>query len=242
MRPLSTPSLLLHLFCALVCGCGTGPEPVPPPTLPAGPDGGPIAYPQVDDNVRHDTLLIQTTFDLQDGTFIMVASHIAEKFEGLRLVRYRPLPDSAADVIAVSAPGYDSWTMLPSFFRTEGMTKDHLVLANFGEKESWGQKLMRLDDVFIDLGFLDVAWPERVVEDDTLVLKRRNIGAYTRMHVQGDTTFITFTTDSVYLYEDLEKHFDVVLPAGQVHYTLDRSNGLQLWVNGAHGKVSMPPI
>lgn len=241
MRVFFTLGLVLSVFCMLMSSCGTDPRPMDPPSAPSDPNGGPISYAQVDDNVRHDSLLIQTTFDLQDGTFIMVASHVAEKFEGLRLVRYRLLADSAADVIAVSAPGYDSWTMLPSFFRTEGMTNEHLVLANFGEKESWGQKFMRLGDGFIDLGFLDVAFPERIVEDDVLVLKRRNIAPYTRIRVRGDTTFITFTTDSVYLYEDLDNHFDIVLPAGQVHYTLDKSNGLQLWVNGAHGEVPMPP-
>lgn len=233
------------LFAIILCGCEGPSEPsstavTTPVTAPA--NGAPIPYPQVEDNVRHDTLLIQTTFDLQDGTFIMVASNTAETFEGLRLVRYRVLPDSIADVIAVSAPAYDSWTMLPSFFRTSGQANEHLVLANFGERESWGQKFMRLEDGFKDLGFLDVALPERVVEDDALVLKRRNIGPYTRMSTSGDSTVITFETDSVFLYEDIKGNMDVVLPAAQVRYTMDGAGVLLLWVNGASGKVPMPPV
>lgn len=233
------------LFALALTGCERPSEPssaavTTPVTVPA--NGAPIPYPQVVDNVRHDTLLIQTTFDLQDGTFIMVASNTSETFEGLRLLRYRLLPDSAADVIAVSAPAYDSWTMLPSFFRTSGPANEHLVLANFGERESWGQKFMRLEEGFTDLGFLDVALPERIVEDGTLVLKRRNIGPYTRMSTRGDSTVITFETDSVFLYEDINGNMDVVLPAAQVRYTMDGSGVLLLWVNGAHGTVPTPPV
>jgi hypothetical protein len=205
-------------------------------------NGAPVPYPQIEDNVRHDTLLVQTTFDLQDGTFIMVASNTAETFEGLRLVRYRVLPDSAADVIAISAPAYDSWTMLPSFFRTSDRASEHLVLANFGERESWGLKFMRLEKGFTDLGFLDVALPERIIEDDSLVLKRRNIGPFARMSTSGDSTVITFETDSVFLYEDISGNMDVVVPAAQVRYTMDGSGVLLLWVNGAHAKVPIPPV
>jgi DNA-binding MarR family transcriptional regulator len=34
----------------------------------------PFAFRAIEDNLRHDTLLIQTTFDLGDSTFVMVAS------------------------------------------------------------------------------------------------------------------------------------------------------------------------
>ncbi len=77
---------------------------------------GPLEYAVVPDNVVHDTLLVQVALNLQDGTNIMVASNIEEKFEGLRLYHYRALPDSSAEVLSVSVPAYDSWSMLPTFF------------------------------------------------------------------------------------------------------------------------------
>ena len=89
---------------------------------------------------------------------------------------------------------------------------------------------------------MDVALPERIVEDGSLVLKRRNIGSFARMSTNADSTVITFETDSVFLYEDISGNMDVVLPAAQVRYTLDGSGVLLLWVNGAHAKVPMPPL
>src|SRR5436190_11157997 len=105
---------------AFFSACGSRePSPVentlPSPT--ATPIGfAPLALKEVDDNLHHDTLLIQVTFDLGDGSFVMVASNMEETFEGVRLYRYRFEKDSALKMIAVSSPAYDSWTMLPTFF------------------------------------------------------------------------------------------------------------------------------
>ncbi len=202
--------------------------------------GSPIAYPALEDNIKHDTLLIQTTFDLGDGTFVMVAGNVQETFEGIRLYRYRLLPDSAAQILAYSSPGYDSWTMLPTFFRLPHAPDVQMVLANFGERESWGQKLFLMDHEFSDLGFMDIALPERVMEDDTLRLKRRGIGPFTRMVEHGDTSVFTFACDSVFLYDDLAGNMDQVLPNHSVRYTFHRDTGLDLWLNGQRRAVPKP--
>lgn len=202
----------------------------------------PWPFAQVEDNLRHDTLLIQTTFDLSDGTFLMVAGHVDGTFEGLRLYRYRFAPDSSAEMLAISPPGYDSWTMLPTFFPVDTAAPDDAlwVLANFGEKESWGQKVMVLDWEFSDLGFMDVALPERIMEDDTLRLKRRNIAPSMRYLEAGDTAVWLFACDSVYLYDDQAGTFDQVLAAERVRYTFHRNEGLALWVDGRKRLVKRP--
>ena len=143
----------------------------------------------VPDNVRHDTLLIQVTFALPGGEFLMVASNVKETFEGLRLYRYEALPDSSARVLAVSPPAYDSWTMLPTVFRSPTDPSTLLVLANFGERQSWGQKVLRLDDGgFTDLGFLDVALPVWIQEEDTALMKLHGVGSIANAH-GGELTF-----------------------------------------------------
>lgn len=231
-------SMLSWLTAGLLCtGC-------PGPSRPDAPHEVPgrsaFAYPALEDNVKHDTLLIQTTFDMGDGTCVMVASAVEDTFEGLRLYRYRARPDSSAEVIAVSSPAYDSWTMLPRFFGRDSTATDDLwVLANFGEKESWGQKLLRLDTAFHDLAFMDAARPERVLEDDTLRLKRRDIAPYVRFETHGDTLWFRFACDSVYLYDDQAGGYDRILPAASVRYTWDPS-GLLLWVNGEPRPVRQP--
>ncbi|MCC7503032.1 MAG: hypothetical protein IT229_10910 [Flavobacteriales bacterium] len=206
------------------------------------PGRAPFPFRQFDQNVTHDTLLVQTTFDLGDSSFIMVASNVEETFEGLRLLRYRFKPDSTVEMMAVSSPAYDSWTMLPTFFPLDTVHPDdaNWVLANFGEKESWGQKLMMLDWDFMDVGFMDVALPERVMEDDTLRLKRRNVAPYMRYEEKGDTAIFHFACDSVYLYDDQAGKLDQVIAAERLRFTFQVDEGLALWMDGRKRLVKKP--
>lgn len=227
----------------LVAGCTTGPQTnnEQPPTKDAardtshwhGPDAlEPISFPQIADNIRHDTLAIQTTFDLGDGTFVMVASNVEENFEGLRLYRYELLPDSNASVIAASAPAYDSWTMFPTFFGKSGDSTSFIVLANFGEKQSWGQKVMLLDKSgFSDMGFLEAARPVRVTESDTAYLKRESIAPYIRW-THADLSAFEFAGDSVYIYDDGKGGQDYVIAADRLKCQ-QNGNAIQLWIDGA---------
>lgn len=174
-------------------------------------------FPQVPDNVKHDTLAVQITFDLQDGTHLMVAANAAETFEGLALYLYRAKADSSAEVLARSGPAYDSWTMFPTFFREPGGNGPLLVFANFGEKQSWGQKVMRMDSTgFTDIGFLEVALPVRVHEPDSSYLKREPIAPFLRAF--GDT--VEFACDSLYIYDDGVGGRDLILPARDVRYLM----------------------
>jgi hypothetical protein len=221
-------------------GCTAAEKPAPTPASVIR-GSGPFAFPAIDDNLAHDTLLIQTTFDLGDMTYLMVASKMEETFEGLRLYRYRFAADSAVEMMAISSPAYDSWTMLPTFFGADSTDTQALwVLANFGEKESWGQKLIRLERDFSDRGFMHVALPERVIEDDTLRLKRRNVAPQMRYSVEGDTSVWRFACDSVFLYEDGSGGVDLILAAPRVRYTYHREHGLVLWVDGQARPVRSP--
>ncbi|HRD53558.1 MAG TPA: hypothetical protein PKY96_13000 [Flavobacteriales bacterium] len=211
-------------------------------SIPASDPPGlaPIQFQSVEDNLAHDTLLIQATFNLGDGSFVMVASNVEDTWEGLRLYRYRPHPDSTADMMAISVPAYDSWTMLPTFFGKDSTrTGDLWVLANFGERESWGQKLFRLRDGFEDLGFIDAAAIERVEEEGGMLLKRRNIAPHARLEFVGDSAWIRFACDSVYLYDDQRGGYDYVIAASSVKY-LSAPEGLSLWVNGEKREVKKP--
>lgn len=181
-----------------------------------------VNFPIVEDNLRHDTLLIQVTFDLGDGTFVMVASHQEGSFEGLRLYRYRVDPQGAVNMLAVSSPAYDSWTLLPTFFRKTGDLSTLIVLANFGEKQSWGQKAMILDaQGFKDLRFLDVALPTVVHEVDSTYIKLVGAGPRARIiETDGGLTF-EFAGDSLFLFDDLHGHRDTIVAAKDVRYVLE---------------------
>lgn len=223
----------------LVSSCTTRTEVKDPvPMIEHG--ANPVAFVGLEDNIRHDTLLIQTTFDMGDSTYVMVAGNVNPTFEGIRLYRYKLRPDSNAQVLSYSTGGYDSWTMLPTFFPIPDPPGTYLVLANFGERESWGQKLIYMDSSFTDLGFLDAAYPERISEADTAYLKRTNLGPYGRLALHNDTAVFTFECDSLFLYDDMAGHNDLIVPAHTIRYTYHPDTGLELWRDGQRRAVKQP--
>jgi hypothetical protein len=175
----------------------------------------------LDDNVKSDTLLIQTTFQLPDGRFVMVAGPMDETYrEGLHLYLYEPTADSTAKVTARSKPGYDSYTMLPTFFATNNAADGMVLLANMGERDSWGQEVFWLrGDGFVHLGFLDVALRSWKSSDDGPVRVLGNIAPKARVSGAAGAFTITFDTDSVFLYDDLQGHAEVMLPSARVGYS-----------------------
>lgn len=236
----------LPLLCLLpALGCGS-PE---TPERTAVPDtdrrafapierGGPIAFPTMDDQVSHDTLSIQTTFDLGDGSFVMVASHVDAQDnderqmsgDGLRLYRFKPGKQGAVEMMAVSSPGHDSWTLFPTFFEDPSGKGKWIIAANTGDRDSWGQKIYRLSDAgFEDLGFLDVTLPER--QDDGM-LRLRNVAQHLRCSLEADALRLSFACDSIFLYNDLKGGVDQVLRATSVEYRMGPNGRLELWVNG----------
>ena len=229
-------SVLAIVVLVCLVACGTGSPKSGTTDVIENSAVGPLwklaELPGLDDNVKHDTLLVQTTFDLGDGTFIMVASNKEPTREGVRLCLYRPLADSSAEVIAFSKPGYDSETMLPTFFSTGKKGDGWILLANMGERESWGQEVFWLKDrTFRSLGFLDIAQRDWKTYDDSTFQWRTNIGP--RAIVQGmDGNFsIGFSGDSLQLYDDLQGHREVMLPGKSLRYKC--ANGkADLLING----------
>lgn len=181
-----------------------------------------LDLPNLEDNVRNDTLLVYTTHALGNGTFVMAAKHEADKREGLRLILYRPRPDSSAEVLAVSKPAYDSEVMLPTYFATGDTADGVIILANYGGLESWGQNVFWLKDgQFKDLGWLDVTertWKTRL---DSLQQWRTNIAPMTQVSGANGQFDFTFRSDSVQLFDDLRGHQEVMLATDRIRYRYD---------------------
>lgn len=222
----------------VIIGCGHGPDPSTDasstatvrPTAPL-PAWTRLDLPILADNVRHDTLLVHTTYDVGDGLFLMAAQNNNYNKEGIRLYLYRPKADSSAEVIAWSKPGYDSETMLPTFF-TSGNKADGLVIvANMGERQSWGQEAFWVKDNRIkSLGFIDVAVRDWKTLDDSTYQFRTSIAPRTLVSGANGVFDVTFSGDSLQLYDDLQGHSEVMLPASAVRYRYE--NGWTLWLNG----------
>lgn len=224
-------TVLLALLVLFSCGepAPPGTTPVPKPTEP----GGSVPFAVIDDNVRHDTLLVQVTFDLGAGNYLMVASNVEETHEGLRLYKYSlEGKDRSPRIQASSSPGYDSWTLLPTYFEHPLEDSAYILLANMGERNSWGQKVISMKEQFADLGFLDVAIPERITEGDSTYIRLRNIGPETRCTAEGAGLAFEFVCDSLHLYDDLRGNMDIMVPASWVRYSWDPQQGMLLWYQG----------
>lgn len=242
MKSRAFPVFFLASLLGGFSACGDTPPAPSAPILKAHEAGGPVDFPVIEDNLQHDTLLVQVTFDLGAGRFLMVASHIEEQFEGLRLYRYILSKNGQPQMEANSAPGYDSWTLLPTFFEDPLIESGHVILANMGERSSWGQKVMRMRGEFTDVGFLDVALPERVQESDTAYLKLKNIAPYARCVKDGSSMRFSFQCDSLYLYDDLKGNLDMMVPASWVEYEWNPEKGMVLWYRNEARKASSPAI
>jgi len=191
-----------------------------------------LDLPNLDDNVHNDTLLIYTTHAMGNGLFVMAARNVEDTREGLRLYLYRPRPDSSADVLAVSKPAYDSYTMLPTYFTTGDTADGIIILANYGERESWGQNVFLLkDDQFKDLGWLDVAERGWKTQDDSTFQWRDNIAPQVKVKGEDGRFAFTFKGDSVQLYDDLQGHKEVMLPTDHIAYHYDGTQ-MVLMVDG----------
>ncbi len=234
----------LSLFVLLLMACG---DPVPENGVPVETVQDTVAalpgWKRLDlailpDNVLHDTLLVHTTYDLGDGLFLMAAQNNNYNREGIRLYLYRPKADSSAELLAWSKPGYDSETMLPTFFTNGHKADGMVILANMGERQSWGQEVFWLKDGKISgLGFLDVAVREWRTVDDSTYQFRTSIAPRTVVTGADGMFDFAFTGDSLQLYDDLQGHSEVMLPTGAVRYRY--GNGWRLWLNGR--PVEPPP-
>jgi hypothetical protein len=113
-----------------------------------------------------------------------------------------------------------------------------VILANFGEKEAWGQKVFWLKGhEFRDLGWLDVAHREWKTRDDSTVQRRTNIAPYARVQRPATTEFkITFTGDSLQLFDDLEGNQGTDVPTARVAYRYDGGHMVLL----VDGKERLP--
>ena len=233
-----TRTLIGSVIVLLAIGCGGGEEGSTATTTGPGPDTSStlpawkvLDLPILPDNVRHDTLLVHTTYDLGEGFFLMAAQNNNYNKEGIRLYLYRPNADSSAEILAWSKPGYDSETMLPTFF-TDGNKADGLVIiANMGERQSWGQEAFWLKDQRIQsLGFIDLAVREWKTVDDSTYQFRTSIAPRTSVRGANGVFEFSFTGDSLQLYDDLQGHSEVMLPASAMRYRYD--GGWTLWING----------
>lgn len=241
---------LLLSSCALIACGGEAPpsaeneQPAPATvsTLPASAK----TYerndlPNLDDNVKHDTLLIYTTHALGDGTFVMAAKNKdAPDDGGLRLYLYRPKSDSSAEILASSKEGVGSYTMLPVYFRTSDPADGWIIVTNMGERQSWGQEAFWLKDgQFKHLGWIDVAKREWKTEDEGTTPWRTTIAPQVAVRGDNGRFEFSFTGDSVQIYDDLKGGSELMYPSSAVQYRYD--NG-EWWliVNGDQRNAKAP--
>lgn len=215
---------LLFLLTLGLLACGTAEQTNSDiAAIPERPLAG-IKLQPIENNVDNDTILVHETFRLSDGSFVMSARHIEEKFVGLRLYHYKVQNDEI-EMLAISSPGYDSWMFRPNFFQhPEG---GFLILAEIGYVDSWGQKVFHFTNQgFRELGTMEIAYkPEtRPVGTDSADFGVRSIAPYTEITFNGLTPSFSFSCDSVFLYDDGRGNQNISYPGHRVVFEAQSSS------------------
>ena len=188
-----------------------------------------IALMPIEDHFELDSILIHNTYELSIGHFMMVARATEESFTGLQMHLYT-LKDSLPIISASSTPAYDSWIYLPTFFVSPDQ-QDTLLLAEIGERESWGARLLRIEDgVFEDLGFIDIALRDKKfdeeLEKDVMFLK--SVASNTSIREIGEDLIVSFGPEPLHIYDDQLGNSDTLYPADHVIYEFSDSLRLKI--------------
>jgi len=188
-----------------------------------------IALMPIEDHFELDSILIHNTYELSEGHFMMVSRSTEESFEGLRMHLYT-LKGSLPIISASSTPAYDSWIYIPTFFISPD-EQDTLLMAEIGERESWGARLLRIENgAFVDLGFIDIALRgskfDEDLEMDVMVLK--SVAPNTNIRSQGELLIVSFGPEPVHVYDDQMGNADTLYPADKVQYEFSDSLRLKI--------------
>ena len=188
-----------------------------------------IALMPIEDHFELDSILIHNTYELSEGHFMMVSRASEDSFIGLQMHLYT-LMDSLPIVSASSTPAYDSWIYLPTFFVSSDR-QDTLLLAEIGERESWGARLLRIHDgVFVDLGFIDIALRDHKFDEEleTDVMFLKSVASNTSIKANGEGLIVSFGPEPLHIYDDQLGNADTLYPADQVIYEFSDSLRLKI--------------
>ncbi|NND76894.1 MAG: hypothetical protein HKN39_01765 [Flavobacteriales bacterium] len=179
--------------------------------------GNSIEIPSLDIVSKVDSIFYQNVFQMENGQYIAIAEPVNDRFEGLCLQLLEMAYDSSMNVIASSSYGYDSRTYFPTFFKQGKRT---FLLVNTGERDSWGNKVMELTNKeFKEFGFIDVAKATRNRPGEDHEFRHENIARFSILSDNEPLT-LTFTCDSIILFDDQKSALDTLLSSDQVKYVL----------------------
>lgn len=184
-----------------------------------------VDYTEVDLDPGNDSLWYHLVLDIPGDAHLAVAQPLQESNRrGVRMQLLLADTDTSFRALTESSPGYDSAMLFPTFFvDAHGR---HIILADTGERESWGQKVYLLDQgVFTDLGFIDVGLPMQGPDnaDADADIIPKNIAPVVRLDLDGKGGIdFRFETEEIILFDDTQGHLDTLVRAKDYLYNLSK--------------------
>jgi len=229
MKSLSLSSLFTLVL--LSCGGPTGQEALEAEKRSSivGPFT-PVSYTELELDPGNDSLWYHLVLDIPGDLDFAIAQPTEETNRfGIRFQLLDNKADGTFECKGESSPAYDSAKLFPTFFKNQA--GQHIILADTGEKVSWGQKVYLLDNgTFYDLGFIDMGTVDYAtnLESDSLELSPQSIAP--RLKIEDSKKGLEFRVDgeTMVLYDNGKGKLNQVVSCNKWHYLLNKKGNWSL--------------
>lgn len=189
-----------------------------------------VIYEELDLDPGNDSLWYHLVIDIPGDLHLAVAQPTSDdNRRGVRFQLLKEGQDSTFHCETESSPGFDSAKLYPSFFSND--MGQHIILADTGERDSWGQKVYLLvENKFYDLGFIDVGSVNYDEDQETLEqsLSPQSIAKNVTISSDANGYRFTFDLEEFVLYDDQKGNLNQIVPSSQWSYFLDKENNWTL--------------
>ncbi len=168
-----------------------------------------------------DSLYVQVAYQLSIDRMILIGKSKNDDQKGLRILLVNPKEDYK--LIYRSRGAWESWTLHPTFFKSNLKGSPIVILAAQGTSESWGQQVFLLKgDTINEIGYLDITRKE---EADTSFyedgFRLTDIGPFTKIQTKNGLLNFSFHADSILYYGTIDDQYDITFSGAKLEYNFD---------------------
>ena len=181
-----------------------------------------INPPQIDPElIDIDSLYVQVAYQLSSDRIILIGKSINNQPQGLKILLVNP--KDKYKLIYRSRGAWESWTLHPTFFKSDKSNNPLIMLAAHGTSESWGQQVFLMKgDTINEIGFIDVTKKEQAdtsfYEDGFRLI---DIGPFTKIQSKNGLLNFSFLADSILYYGTIGDQYDITFSGDKLEYNFD---------------------
>ena len=173
------------------------------------------------ESILIDSLYVQIAYQLSSDRLLIVGKSQNDDPQGLKILLVNPKENYK--LIYRSRGAWESWTLHPTFFKSENKDTPIVILAAQGTSESWGQQVFLMKgDIINEIGFIDVTRKEQAdtsfYEDGFRLI---DIGPFTKIQTKNGLLNFSFQADSILYYGAIGDRYDITFAGDKLEYNFD---------------------